>query len=73
MCYLEEPKSEWILNDGTAKDIVLMEESYIKNCIKLIERDIEKLNSLHEKIQNELLPLAYNKLKQLKKEYLSRI
>lgn len=73
MPYLKAPAGAWIQKDKKFLFISYMNETHIKNCIKLIERDIKGLKNRGGLIKQELIPIAEEKIRELKEEYKSRI
>jgi len=73
MIYLKAGKGDWYQKDGKYLFISSMEESHLKNSIKMIERDLKRLEDRPEEIVEELKPLAEDKIKELKEEYIKRI
>lgn len=73
MLYLAAGKGRWKQGDGKVINISSMNETHLKNSIKMIERDIQQLENRDEEIKNDLTAIAEDKLEELKDEYLDRI
>lgn len=73
MIYLKADEGFWIQKDGKFLHLSQMSESHLRNSIKRIEKDIERLESRPIEIFNELSPLAEDKIEELKSEYRDRI
>lgn len=73
MVYLKADEGFWMQKDGKLLHLSQMSESHLRNSIKMIEKDIERLESRPIEIFNELSSLAEDKIEELKSEYRDRI